>query len=588
MIPKIFKFEWKILTAFFITVSILIVLGTYSVRNGRQSVLTNAAVVQTNKVLSNIEQLLVANLNIELGQRGFELTGREEFLEPYTFGVAEVSLHMDSVRQLTRDNASQQKRLDTLDLLIKNRLQFSKDAITMTREWLVMEPQPDHSAFLRDFLPLRTRNKAVMDHIRHISAELRAEETVLLAERMRANETKVAEFNQAFVALLIFIVFVLVIVFITVQSSLQKLRVSEITEKNFRALLESSIESQKKVLIRSVDTGHRYLLFNSSFKASTLNGHGATLQLGMNLLNTTIDSEHNKSTVANFNRALAGESHLSIDESGTSERNIFETFYSPIFNEQRTITGATAFSSDVTERKHADDHLHQVTEKLRIANSELDAFCYSVSHDLRAPLRSINGYSKILLEDYIDKLDAEGQHSLKTVMNNARKMGQLIDDLLNFSQIGKTTLRSTILLMDQIVAETVTEQREEKKTNIVIEIGPLEPAKGDLGLIRQVWTNLISNAIKYSGKVDFPKIEIGSTVELDRVVYYVKDNGVGFDMIYAHKLFGVFQRLHKSADFEGTGVGLSIINRIITRHGGQAWAEGKVDHGATFYFSLPI
>jgi PAS domain S-box-containing protein len=230
----------------------------------------------------------------------------------------------------------------------------------------------------------------------------------------------------------------------------------------------------------------------------------------------------------------------------------------------------------------------QRTELLEAANKELEAFSYSVSHDLRAPLRSVHGFTKILLEDYEASLDEEGKRICGIISSSATQMGALIDDLLSFSRIGRSRLNPSEIdmkKMAKLIFEGMTSPTERKR--IKMNIGRLPKAFGDVTLFGQVWTNLISNAIKYTSKNDLSEINIGSKTEGNLITYFIKDNGVGFDMQYAHKLFGVFQRLHSEAEFEGNGVGLAIIQRIILKHGGKVWAEGKVGKGATFYFSLP-
>lgn len=230
----------------------------------------------------------------------------------------------------------------------------------------------------------------------------------------------------------------------------------------------------------------------------------------------------------------------------------------------------------------------QVNQELAVTNKELEAFSYSVSHDLRAPLRSLDGYTKILIEDYSAKLDDEGIRIINIILNNTQKMGNLIDDLLAFSRLGRQDLIRVSLDMNIIVNAMVTELTSHKPgREIIIDVKPLFSAPGDSSMIKQVMVNLISNAIKYSGKKETSMIEIGSYEQDGSIVYYVKDNGAGFEMQYYNKLFGVFQRLHDSNDFEGTGVGLAIVQRIVARHNGKVWAEGKPDEGATFYFSLP-
>jgi PAS domain S-box-containing protein len=252
---------------------------------------------------------------------------------------------------------------------------------------------------------------------------------------------------------------------------------------------------------------------------------------------------------------------------------------------------------DITEKKKTEAQLHTLThhlestvqlrtQQLEAINKELDSFSYSVSHDLRAPLRAIDGYSKILIEDYGEQVDQEGRDIMETIRRNTRRMGQLIDDLLAFSRVGKQLVVSGEVDMNQLVKGIVNEliTADAGRTDFCIQLLP--PTNGDYNMLKQVLANLISNAVKYSAKRQNPVVEIGSFRVNDNQVYYVKDNGAGFDMTYYDKLFGVFQRLHSTRDFEGTGVGLAIVHRIISRLGGKVWAEGKEDEGATFYFSI--
>lgn len=227
------------------------------------------------------------------------------------------------------------------------------------------------------------------------------------------------------------------------------------------------------------------------------------------------------------------------------------------------------------------------TEELQAANQELEAFSYSVSHDLRAPLRIVNGYAIILQEEYRDVFDEEGKRLLSIVQDSAKKMGTLIDDLLTFSRLGRNGVFKTRLNMTAVVKNIVEEVTLLTAHKAIIQIEELMPALADLSLIRQVWLNLISNAIKYSVHAPNPVITISSVEQADEIIYSIADNGVGFDMQYAHKLFGVFQRLHGTDEFEGTGVGLALAHRVIKKHGGKIWATAEVDKGATFYFSLP-
>lgn len=241
------------------------------------------------------------------------------------------------------------------------------------------------------------------------------------------------------------------------------------------------------------------------------------------------------------------------------------------------------------ENAALEKRVQERTVQLEAANQELDAFAHSVSHDLRAPLRHISGFVG-LLEQAEPSLSETGKRYMDTIARSAKKMGQLIDDLLNFSRTSRTEIQRMEVNLDELVQRVIHEAHPETTNrNIEWKINALPRVLADPTLLQQVFSNLILNAIKYSGPRDPAEIEIGSMTDgtIGEIIIFIRDNGVGFDMKYADKLFGVFQRLHREEDFEGTGIGLANVRRIIARHDGRTWAEGKVDGGATFYFTLP-
>ena len=254
-------------------------------------------------------------------------------------------------------------------------------------------------------------------------------------------------------------------------------------------------------------------------------------------------------------------------------------------DEKGTVLGGFATARDITAMRKQEMRIKALNEELEQRIIELESFSYSVSHDLRAPLRGIDGFLAIFLKNYFPKVDEEGQRLLNSVRRNVEKMGSLIDELLTLSRIGMKDIQIVKINMTEL-ANTVMEELEEMKGSAKIEIRNLGFAEGDIALIKQVLVNLCSNAFKYSNKKRNPKIELGAHHDGDEMVYYVNDNGVGFDMEYSNKLFGVFQRLHDPTEYQGTGVGLAIVKRIITRHGGRVWAKGGEGKGATFYFTL--
>ena len=259
------------------------------------------------------------------------------------------------------------------------------------------------------------------------------------------------------------------------------------------------------------------------------------------------------------------------------------------------IEGIITITRDIPERKKAEDEIKKLNEDLKhraieleAAYKELETYSYSVSHDLRTPLLGINGLSRILIERYPNHLDVKGQQFLRIMHSSTQKMLQLIDDLLTFSGSEHQQMEPSDIDMEEL-AKGVFEELKSiiPEQTLLLDIKTLPPARGDQSMIRQVFVNLLSNAIKFTRPKGAGVIEIGCMVKKNQNIYYVKDNGVGFDMRYAGSLFGVFQRHHTVDEFEGTGIGLAIVQRIIHRHGGKVWAEGEVNKGGTFYFTLP-
>ena len=275
-------------------------------------------------------------------------------------------------------------------------------------------------------------------------------------------------------------------------------------------------------------------------------------------------------------------------------------------DESGAIAGVCGVAHDITERKRAEaelavyrQHLEDAVAKrtaeirtanqrLENANQELETFAYSVSHDLRTPLRAVDGFSRILLEDYAPQLDTEGRRILTVVRDGTKKMAQMIDDILAFSRAGRQEIAPEAINMEELARAALKDLKPLLAgAHIKVEIQPLPASHGDAPMMRLLWTNLLDNAIKFTRREPSGVIEVGAQAGKGETIYYVKDNGVGFDPRYIGKLFGVFQRLHSQEEFPGTGIGLAIVKRIAARHGGRVWAEGKVGAGATIYFALP-
>jgi PAS domain S-box-containing protein len=369
--------------------------------------------------------------------------------------------------------------------------------------------------------------------------------------------------------------------------------------RNAKEFAENLIRTANTIIVW-LDADGRIMLFNEA--AEQVTGYTRAELEEKNWFEVLVPRARYPQVWTEFARLLNGGQPVSFENpvlTKSGEERIIVWQNSEVQEEGR-IVGTISFGMDVTDRRRAEEGIRQLnaelehrvrdrTAALEATNNELEAFSYSVSHDLRAPLRAIDGFTRILVEDHAKALDPEGRRVLDVISKEGQRMGQLIDDLLAFSRLGRRALRPEEVDLTALAREIFKAMAEhEPKRRLKLRLTPLPPAYADPSLIRQVLVNLIDNAVKYTRPRKVAEIQIGGAVQGSENVYYVKDNGAGFDMQYADKLFGVFQRLHSDEEFEGTGVGLALVQRIVRRHGGRVWAEGKVDEGATFFFTLPV
>jgi PAS domain S-box-containing protein len=565
-------FSKKVIFGFAIALGLLTWLAIYSYRNTRQLISSSQWVAHTHDVLYHAEQVLAVASNIEIGQRGYALTGNKRFLEPYNSAKNSIHDHYETLQNLTRDNEMQQKHLQNLGAAIDELLLFSSSAID------AREQSFDKALAINATL----QGKETMDKVRQIISSFENEEKILLRKRIQDNEAHISSLNFSFISLLVAAGIILVIVFYLMNINLSQ-----------------TIRAQQKVKKASEEINDLY--DNAPCGYHSLDEHGRFVNINKTLLQWLGYSDRNEligklsfqDVITSSDLPLFEMNFPLLRQNGSVsdlEFNLkrkdgtdFPVILSAaaIFDENGKFVKSRSTTFDNSSRKQADIRIKEL-------NKELEAFTYSVSHDLRAPLRSIDGYAKVLEEDFAPKLDDEGKRVVKVIMNNAKRMGQLIDDLLDFARLGRKDVARAYTDMTPLVKAVAGELvQQENGRKINIDVKSLHPALVDTEMIRQVWTNLISNAIKYTGKNPESLIEISSFNQGEEVCYQVKDNGVGFDMQYVNKLFGVFQRLHKIQEFAGTGVGLAIVKRIVNRHHGKVWAEGVINQGAIFYFSIP-
>ncbi len=369
----------------------------------------------------------------------------------------------------------------------------------------------------------------------------------------------------------------------------EKNRLIQANEERFRAIFYNSMDH-----MTLIDRNARIILVNripSHYNKADVIGKsilGFQTAENVETVKKAVHSVFEQKESSVFDTAhLAGENKL-----------YYSSSISPIYSENGEVNAAVIISRDLSLQKEAEEEVKELnrsleikveerTKELRDVVKELESFSYSISHDLRSPLRAINGFTHILKDSYADG-NEEALDAMDEIINNTQRMGHLIDDLLEFSRLGRAELKKVTVDM-RVLVETVIQEltRVPSERKIDITLQQMEKVTGDQNLLKQVLVNIIDNALKYTSKKEHTLIEIGSYADGGNIICYVKDNGAGFDMAYYGKLFGVFQRLHSASEYEGTGVGLALVQKIITKHSGKVWAEGRVGMGATFYFSLP-
>ena len=571
---KVFK-PWVILPLV-IFIVILIVFARQAKAN------KDAAfwVAHTQEVLFRSEKLFAVITDAETSLRAYLLTGMPYFSHHFKAAKIILPSTFNTILELTADNAVQQATLSNMLKLVTARVLFADSAITVK---IHDGPKVELKTIIDN------EGDRYLDTIRNFVNQIQDREAALLKTRKNTSSTEAKIELITFSAIILLLLGLLIILFkkeAQLASSMERKK----SEAMFRALLESAPD----VMIIVNETGEVILanhqtevLFN--YTKNELIGKQIEVLIPEAFIYEYIQSlgKSAKTVVTNIELAAIRKN-----------AGFFpvEVNFSPIQIDKQVLVIASV--RDITDRKKAiaqidslnvslEEKVLSRTAALRAANNEMEAFTYSVSHDLRAPLRGIIGFTTILEDEYGSSLDEEARRITGIIKSNTTKMGNLIDGLLSFSRMVRQQIIKIDVAMDGLVAEAIAESANKNNDSIEWVISPLPNIKGDPFTIRQVWANLISNAIKYSKRNEHPKIEIGWKKEVNETIYFVKDNGVGFDIKYREKLFKVFQRLHAATEFEGTGVGLAIVEKIISKHGGKIWADAAIGQGACFYFSLP-
>jgi PAS domain S-box-containing protein len=569
-------------TGLFFLLALLLSLGVaafsyYSVRDFEQ----RAVWLQHSHAVIN--KLEVANSTVRdavSNSRGYALSGNQEYQAGFEAGVRQIEALLQDLRRLMSDNAQQLQLLTRTEDLVSQR-------ISLSRRLMELSPDEGRQRVLE--------GKDLSDRIRNGFEEMKSNENALLARR--AHDT--AASADLTIIMVVSGSLLSMALLVMVYSKLRR-EMSRRVEAQQRAQAYSdeiedlynnapcgyhSVDETDKTIIKINDTELKWLGYTREQVV------GRMTQL--DLLSPVSAERYQRELHPQFllKREING---IDLDfrrADGSEFTALVNATAIPSRDNSKLISRTVIY--DISERKRAEDEiealnadLERQAQHLHSVNKELESFSYSVSHDLRAPLRAISGYAMILEEDYASVIDEKGREQLQVIRRNVRKMDELINDLLKLakSTTGELTLQR--FSMEEVVGQVIAGLRQENPA-VQFEVAPLEGAVANRGLITQVWENLLSNAVKFSSKNEQPLVRVTMEVGPEEYVYGVHDNGVGFDMRYVHKLFGTFQRLHRQEEYPGTGIGLALVQRIVIRHTGRVWAESTPKVGASFYFSLP-
>lgn len=540
---------------------------------------------QTNLLIQHTEEVLDEMLDMEANATDYVLTGNEKYLTHYQRAHTSFNHNFKLLLQLNNKNFPPKNSFRKLEIAANKQIELTQKLI-ITRQNIgakaaIIAMQSD------------TPNM-YMDNFRTTLLAFEREEKELLKIRQQKQESWQLSSQIAFIALILLMLAVLVISFKSIANNLKQRITAEENLQVEKQLLQNIIDNTSTLVFIKDKTG-KYLLANKQFTdVFNIPAAAVTEKSDADLFPSDTALKLRKTDNKVLTTGIPMELEEIVPIQGKAHTYLSIKF--PLRDRDGNIYALCGMSTDITERKQHESQILSLNtqletnnQRLHNINKELEAFTYTVSHDLRAPLRAINGFASLLQRQSEEKnFDADTMRIMTMMRENAAQMGQLIDDLLAFSKLGRYKPNFQLTDMKE-VANAVAAQLtyENSPSKILLNIKHIEPAICDSSLIKQVWINLVSNAIKYSSQKPKQFIEIGSTNNNGEIIYYVKDNGAGFDMKYYNKLFGIFQRLHSSMEFEGTGVGLAIVNRIVKRHSGKVWAESTLGEGATFYFSLP-
>jgi PAS domain S-box-containing protein len=580
--------EDKVAVAFSLALAGLLVAAALTVQSVFVFVNGSRWVSHTYQVLQTTEATFSALNEAAAAARTYVITGDDRDALLRLEARKKLDASLQQLKVVTADDPIQLQRITELERIIAER-RARLDAITAVRN------EQGFAAARADIIA--QAGSGQNGEVRKRIEEIQATEKGLLKRRQRFDNDQVRRLFEFGAACLVLVLMTVALGVLRLRRELRERRQLIVDVEQSRKFFQSMIESIPLLVYVKRAQDLRIVQMNAASEAIT--GLPPDAFIGKNS-----DDMVSPERALNYNRkdlaALSGQGvHDSQDEIVQMKDNTVRTLHTRrivIRDANERPAYLLSIAEDITDQLAAEKQisslnadLAQKNLSLEMSNKELESFSYSVSHDLRSPLRAIGSFAQMLEEDYADRLDAEGMRYLGIVRSSTARMNLLIDDLLMYARFGRQALRPSKIMTAALVHEAVRDATQGVGGELpVVNIGALPDCFGDRAVIRQVWNNLISNAIKYSSKRSPARIEVWGESDGRSNIFHVRDNGAGFDMRYYDKLFGVFQRLHSEGEFSGTGVGLAIVQRVVIRHGGRVWGEAEVDKGACFHFSLPI
>jgi PAS domain S-box-containing protein len=569
----IVSFGKKIVLGFALSMSVFAAIAFASFMSDKHYAESSRSIEHAHQIIESAEAVLSDLKDGETAVRGYVITFNDVFLEPYHRASSFIASDMQRLRTLVADKPLEKKKADSLFALADAKMKRLAFSIELRRT------QPVDSSFLRAALGV---GKGIMDKARQVTNEIKGSEQLYLSAEEQ-NQKLYASLNALLNSIgVLGALSLFIALYLLLRTEIDRRNKAEAELRKSNSFLSAILENIPNMIFVKDATSLRFVRFNKG--GEELTGIGKQDVIGKTD-HDLFPKEQADLFAAADREVISGDRRKDIVEEPMQTRyngeRWLQTTKIPLHDEHGKAQFLLGISKDITESKKQQDAIKQL-------NLELEAFSYSVSHDLRGPLNSMNRISTLLEEKYASSMDPEGIRLLGMLRTSSKSLSELIQDLLSFAHVGRRDVNKQEIDMKVLVTEALEEAKILVPTsNLEFRLAEMPNARADKAMLKLVLVNLLSNSLKFSSNNVKPMVEAGFQVVNGETIYFIKDNGAGFDMKYSDKLFSVFQRLHQQSEFEGTGIGLAIVHRIITKHGGKVWAEGKTGEGATLYFTLP-